>query len=127
MRVSVMINATYTLINACRQSSPGGRRADLCAASGVIPQSRGEAILRQKGKGFWNVSFNLFDRTGGIDLRLAAIRKAFAEQLPAAKIEIRRWSRGQPKEAWLRQDTGLSPLSIVDYYGSPGGHTDFGP
>ena len=59
--------------------------------------------------------------------RLAAIERGFAASLPEARIAVKRWRKGQPKEAWLRQDTGLSVLGIADWRGSPGGHTDFAP
>jgi 4-cresol dehydrogenase (hydroxylating) len=72
------------------------------------------------------VNFLLFDRVAGLDLRLKDIETAF-KAIPGSKIDVQRWQRGQPKQAWMRQDVGLGPLRSVEWYGSPGGHTDFGP
>lgn len=127
LKLNDTINATYTLVNGWRQISAGTRRAELYQGDGPIPEAVMQRILAEKKKGFWNVSFNLFDRRGAMDFRLAAIQEAFSASLPTAKISITRWSKGQPKEAWLRQDTGLAALGTVDYFGSPGGHSDFAP
>jgi 4-cresol dehydrogenase (hydroxylating) len=83
LRLNDTINATYTLVNGWRQITGGVTRAELYMGPGAIPQARVEELLRQKRKGFWNVSFNLFDRSGGIDLRLNTIRSAFRSGLPA--------------------------------------------
>lgn len=127
LKLNDTINATYTLMNGWRQITAGVRRSDLYDGEGAIPEAVVDRLLREKGKGFWNASFNLFDRQGAMDFRLSAIEAAFAASLPEAKISITRWSKGQPKPAWLRQDTGLAALGIADYFGSPGGHTDFAP
>lgn len=127
LKLNDTINATYTLVNGWRQVTTGATRSDLYQGEDAIPESVVNDVLHSKGKGFWNVTFNLFDRQGGIDLRLAAIERAFKAALPAAKITVRRWQKGQPKPAWLRQDTGLAVLGIADWRGSPGGHTDFAP
>ena len=127
LKLNDTINATYTLVNGWRQITAGASRSDLYQGDDAIPESVVTDLLRRKGKGFWNVTFNLFDRQGGIDLRLAAIERAFKTALPAARISVRRWQKGQPKPAWLRQDTGLAVLGIADWRGSPGGHTDFAP
>ena len=113
LKLNDTINATYTLVNGWRQITAGAIRKDLYQGSGAIPEELVEAILRERGKGFWNVTFNLFDREGAMDSRLAAIERAFAAGLPEARISVRRWRKGQPKEAWLRQDTGLSVLGIA--------------
>lgn len=127
LKLNDTINAPYTLVNGWRQITTGATRSDLYKGEDAIPESVVNDVLRSKGKGFWNVTFNLFDRQGGIDLRLAAIERAFKAALPAAKITTRRWQKGQPKPAWIRQETGLAVLSIADWRGSPGGHTDFAP
>jgi 4-cresol dehydrogenase (hydroxylating) len=127
LRLNDTINATYTLVNGWRQATSGGQRSQLYTGSGAMPAQRVRELLQERGKGFWNVSFNLFDRRGAMDPRLDAIRTGFAAGLPEAKITVTRWTKGQPKPAWVRQDTGLAALGVVDYLGSPGGHSDFAP
>ena len=127
LKLNDTINAPYTIANGWRQITGGRRRLDVYTGPGAIPPERAGEILASDGKGWWNVIFNLFDRPEGLDLRLDAIRKAFAANLPEAAIEVVRWRKGEPQQPWMRQDVGLSPLGIVDWYGSPGGHTDFGP
>lgn len=127
LKLNDTINAPYTLVNGWRQITAGAVRTDLYDGPGAIPESVMLDVLRRRGKGFWNVTFNLFDRAGAMDLRLAAIEAAFTANLPQARLTIRRWRKGQPKDSWLRQDTGLAVLGIADWRGSPGGHTDFAP
>ena len=127
LKLNDTINATYTLMNGWRQATGGISRTELHDGPGAIPQAAVDKRLKARGKGFWNVSFNLFDRRGAMDSRIAAIQEGFAKTLPDAKFTVTRWVKGQPKPAWLRQDTTLAALGIVDYFGSPGGHTDFAP
>lgn len=127
LKLNDTINATYTLANGWRQITSGVQRKDLYDGEGTIPEEVVLRLLKEKGRGFWSVTFNLFDRRGAMESRISAIQDAFATGLPAAKISVTRWHKGEPKPAWVRQDTGIAPLGIVDYYGSPGGHTDFAP
>jgi 4-cresol dehydrogenase (hydroxylating) len=127
LKLNDTINATYTLANGWRQVTTGAVRAELYDGPGAIPEAVVQDELRRRGKGFWSVTFNLFDREGAMDSRLATIERAFASALPAAKLSVRRWRKGEPKMPWLRQETGVSVLGIADWRGSPGGHTDFAP
>ena len=127
LRMNETINAAYTIANGWRQITGGRHRPQVYDGPGAIPPARVGELLAQDGRGWWNVIFNLFDRPAGLDLRLDAIRAAFAEKLPAARITVQRWQQGEPQQPWMRQETGLGPLGIVDWHGSPGGHTDFGP
>lgn len=127
LRLDDTINAPYTIANGWRQASAGKIRADLYDGPGAVPPERIGEVLTQSGRGWWNVIFNLFDRPAALDLRLAAIREAFAATLPGARIEVKRWERGQPQQPWMRQEVSLAPLGVVDYHGGPGGHTDLGP
>jgi 4-cresol dehydrogenase (hydroxylating) len=127
LKLNDTINATYTLANGWRQITTGAVRTELYDGPGAIPEALVHDELRRRGKGFWSVTFNLFDREGAMDSRLAAIERAFAATLPAARLSIRRWRKGEPRLPWLRQDTGVSVLGIADWRGSPGGHTDFAP
>jgi 4-cresol dehydrogenase (hydroxylating) len=128
LKLNDTINTTYTLVNGWRQATGGTSRTQLHDGPGAIPEAAVMKRLTSRGKGFWNVSFNLFEhRRGAMDSRIAAIQEAFAKTLPDAKFTITRWAKGQPQVAWLRQETSLSVLSVVEYFGSPGGHTDFAP
>jgi len=127
LRLNDTINATYTIANGWRQITSGVRRADLYSGPGAVPAELVGKELARRERGWWNVIFNLFDRPGALDLRIAAIREAFAATLPNARISVTRWQKGEPQAPWMRQEVTLSPLGIVDWYGSPGGHTDFGP
>lgn len=128
LKLNDTINATYTLVNGWRQAMAGTSRWELHEGPGAVSEDAVNKRLASRGKGFWNVSFNLFEhRKGAMDSRIATIQEAFATSLPDAKFTINRWTKGEPKVAWLRQDTSLSALGVVDYYGTPGGHTDFAP
>ncbi len=131
LRLNDTINATYTIMNPVRSivdgfSAQGKSRADIYQGKESIPLERVSEELAAQGKGMWNATFNLFDRDKGLDLRLAAIQDAFAK-VPGAKIQTRRWQRGQPLEQWMRVQPGLFALGIVDWYGGPGGHMNFAP
>lgn len=127
LRLDDTINAPYTLANAWRQLTSGRRRPDIYRGEGAVPRATVESVLSAAGSGWWSVIFNLFDRPAALDIRLAAIEEAFSSALPDATIKVQRWARGEPKQAWMRQDVGLSPLGIVDWPGGRGGHTDLGP
>ena len=131
LRLNDTINATYTITNPFRSivdgfSAQGKSRADIYNGPGSIPLEVVTRELAAQGRSPWNATFNLFDRDKGLDLRLAAIQDAFAH-VPGAKIQTRRWQRGQPFEQWMRVQPGLFALGIVDWYGGPGGHMNFAP
>ncbi|MEN7535638.1 FAD-binding oxidoreductase [Aurantiacibacter flavus] len=127
LRMTDTINAPYTIANGWRQITGGRVRAQVWNGPGAIPPERMEELLEERGNGWWSVIFNLFDSPAGLDLRLDKIRRAFAEGLPDATIEVRRWQQGDPQEPWMRQEVSLAPLGAVDWGGSPGGHSDLGP
>ena len=128
LKLDDTINSTYTIANGMRQITGGARRADIWQGPGAIPIARIEEALAARGKGWWNVTFNLFEHTaGGMDLRVEKVRRHFAERMPQAKLSVVRWQQGQPQAPWMRQETSLAPLAVVDWRGSPGGHSDFGP
>lgn len=127
LRLDDTINATYTIANGWRQISAGRLRADVYTGAGAVPMSRVDEILAKDGHGWWNVIFNLFDRPEALDIRLKAISDTLAAGLPTAKMDVRRWTRGEPQQPWMRQDLSLGPLGTVNWHGGPGGHTDFGP
>lgn len=127
LRLDDTINAPYTIANGWRQISAGRQRAEVYDGPGAIPAARVGEILAKDGKGWWNCIFNLFDRPTGLDIRLAAICELFARTLPDARIEVKRWARGEPQQSWMRQDLSLGPLGTVNWHGGPGGHTDLGP
>lgn len=127
LRISDVINAPYTIANGWRQITGGRVRSEVWSGPGAISRTRMEELLSERGQGWWNVTFNLFDSPAALDVRLARIRDAFAQNLPDAAIEVRRWTKGQPQESWMRQEVSLAPLGVVDWGGNPGGHSDFGP
>jgi 4-cresol dehydrogenase (hydroxylating) len=128
LKLDETINSAYTIANGMRQITGGTRREDIWQGNGAISLERIGEILAQRGKGWWNVIFNLFEHTaGGMDLRVEKIRRHFAAEMPEAGITVVRWQRGEPKHPWMRQDVSLAPFAIVDWRGSPGGHSDFGP
>lgn len=127
LRMRDVINAPYTIANGWRQITGGRVRSQVWNGPGAIPRERMEELLAGRSQGWWSVIFNLFDSPAGLDLRLERIRQAFAEAIPGATFEVRRWERGQPQESWMRQDVSLAPLGVVDWGGNPGGHSDFGP
>jgi 4-cresol dehydrogenase (hydroxylating) len=127
LRLDDTINAPYTIANGWRQMSGGRTRADVFDGKGAVPAARVGELLAERGDGWWSVIFNLFDRPAALDIRLDAIRAGFAETLPSARIEVRRWARGEAHQPWMRQDVALGPLSVVNWHGGPGGHTDLGP
>jgi 4-cresol dehydrogenase (hydroxylating) flavoprotein subunit len=127
LRLDDTINAPYTLANAWRQLTSGRRRPDIYRGPGAVPRETVERVLGGAGAGWWSVIFNLFDRPAALDIRLAAIADEFSSALPEATIRVQRWQRGEPQQAWMRQDVGLAPLAIVDWPGGRGGHTDLGP
>ena len=127
LRLDQTINAAYTLENGWRQITGGSVRDEIYDGPGAIPADVVARLLDERGRGWWRVTFNLFDHAGGIDLRLERIARAFAASLPEASIETTRWRKGEEKPAWLRQGVSLAPLGIADWRGSPGGHTDFAP
>ena len=127
LRMTDAINAPYTIANGWRQITSGRVRSEVWDGPGAISHERMEQLLAERGEGWWSVIFNLFDSPAGLDLRLDRIRRAFAESIPEATIDVRRWQQGEPQQAWMRQDVSLAPLGAVDWGGSPGGHSDFGP
>ena len=128
LRLDDTINATYTIANGWRQATGGTIRSDIWQGEGAIPESVIGDLLAQRGRGWWNVIFNVFDHVeGAIDLRIDKIRRHFATHFPEAGVENTRWMRGEPQQAWMRQEVSLAPFGIVDWRGSPGGHSDFGP
>ncbi|MFC3099031.1 FAD-binding oxidoreductase [Alteraurantiacibacter palmitatis] len=128
LRLDDTINATYTIANAWRQSTAGMQRAELWQGAGAIPEEVVARHLASRGRGWWNVIFNVFDHVpGGIDLRIAKIRQHFAAHMPQATITHTSWKKGEPQQPWMRQEVSLAPFAIVDWRGSPGGHSDFGP
>jgi 4-cresol dehydrogenase (hydroxylating) len=128
LKLDETINTAYTIANGMRQITGGARRADIWQGEGAIPLARIEEVLAARGKGWWNVIFNLFEHTAGaMDLRLEKVRRHFAERMPQAKLSVVRWKQGEPQAPWMRQETSLAPLAVVDWRGSPGGHSDFGP
>jgi len=131
LRLNDTINATYTIMNPVRSivdgfAMQGKSRADLYTGSGSLPLELVSKELTAQGRLPWNATFNLFDRDKGLDLRLDAIQEAFAP-IPGAKVQTRRWQRGQPIEQWMRVQPGLFALGIVDWYGGPGGHMNYAP
>ncbi len=126
LRMTDVINAPYTIANGWRQITGGRTRGEAWQGPGAIPRGRMEELLAERGQGWWSLIFNLFDSPAALDIRLEKIRAAFAA-IPGATMSVRRWEKGQPQESWMRQEVGLSPLGVVDWGGSPGGHSDFGP
>jgi 4-cresol dehydrogenase (hydroxylating) len=132
LRLDDTINATYTIANSCRAVIDDARlkgqvRKDLYTGAGVMPREVIARELAKRGKGWWSVQFNVFDaRDAGLDVRLEAIRGAFAK-LPGAKLESSRWKTGQARPGWSRLDPGLFALGIVDWHGAPGGSLSFAP
>jgi 4-cresol dehydrogenase (hydroxylating) len=104
----------------------GKSRPDIYQGRDSIPLDVVLKELAVEGKAPWNATFNLFDRDKGLDLRLEAIHAAF-DRIPGAKVQTRRWHRGEPIEQWMRVQPGLFALGIVDWYGGPGGHMNFAP
>lgn len=127
LRMTDVINAPYTIANGWRQITSGRIRSEVWEGPGAISRERMEELLAERNQGWWSLTFNLFDSPAGLDLRLDRIRKAFAENIPTANIEVRRWEQGQPRESWMRQEVSLAPLGVVDWGGNPGGHSDFAP
>ncbi|MEL1249097.1 FAD-binding oxidoreductase [Aurantiacibacter gilvus] len=127
LRMTGVINAPYTIANGWRQMTGGRTRSQVYTGEGAVPRERMEELLAERGQGWWSLTFNLFDSPEGLDLKLSKIREAFAASLPEATMEVRRWRKGEPQQAWMRQDVSLAPLGVVDWGGNPGGHSDFGP
>lgn len=128
LRLDDTINATYTIANGWRQITGGTLRSDVWQGDGAIPEEVVGPLLDGRGRGWWNVIFNVFDHIpGGIDLRIDKIRHHFAVHYPEASVEQVRWVKGEPQAPWMRQEVSLAPFGIVDWRGSPGGHSDFGP
>ena len=126
LRLNDTINATYTIVNGVRQIQRGRTRDQVYQGKDHLPRELIASELQKNGDGWWGVNFLLFDRVAGLDIRLKVIEEAFAK-IPGSKMTVERWKRGEPKQTWMRQDVGLGPLRTVDWYGGPGGHTDFGP
>lgn len=131
LRLNDTINATYTITNPFRSivdgySMQGKNRGDIYKGPGSLPFELVEKELAAQGRALWNATFNLFDRDKGLDLRIGAIEAAFAH-IPGAKVQTKRWQRGQPIEQWMRVQPGLYALGIVDWYGGPGGHINYAP
>jgi len=126
LKLNDTINATYTIVNGVRQVQSGRTRDQLYQGKDHLPRDLIEQELRKRGSTWWAVNFLLFDRIAGLDLRLKDIEAAF-KAIPGAQMTVQRWQRGEPKQTWMRQDVGLGPLRSIEWYGSPGGHTDFGP
>jgi len=127
LRTSDVINAPYTIANGWRQVASGRVRTDVWSGPGAISRERVDQLLAERNQGWWNVTFNLFDSPEALDLRLSRIKRAFEQSLPSATLEIRRWTKGQPQESWMRQEVSLAALGSVDWGGNPGGHSDLGP
>jgi 4-cresol dehydrogenase (hydroxylating) len=128
LKLDDTINATYTIVNGWRRMTGGGTvRSEVYDGEGAVPEEVVDRLLASRGQGWWNVSFNLFDRPAALDIRLEAIRERFADVLPDATMSANRWQKGEPLQPWNRQDVSLAPLGVVDWMGSPAGHTDFGP
>jgi 4-cresol dehydrogenase (hydroxylating) len=131
LRLTNTINAPYTIQNPFRSVmddflGEGKTREQIYRGSGSLPLEVVTRELQSRGKGMWNVGFNLFDSDKGLDLRLAAIQEAFAN-VPGSKLTSKRWHSGQPLEGWMRVTPGLFALGGVDWYGGPGGHINFAP
>jgi 4-cresol dehydrogenase (hydroxylating) len=127
LRLNDTINATYTVFNPVRQAMRVGSRAKLYSGAGAVPRDVVAAQLVKQGDTPWAVTFLLFDRSAGLDLRIAAIKEAFAK-VPGAVVSVTdRWAAGEPEAPWMRQEVSLGPLGVVDWRGGRGGHSDFGP
>ncbi len=131
LRLNDTINATYTIMNPFRSvmdgnSMQGRMRESVYKGRGSMPLDVAAEQLRSQGRGLWNVTFNLFDRDKGLDLRIAAIEEAFAK-VPGTKLATLRWRQGEPIQSWMRVQPILAPLGGVDWYGGPGGHMNFAP
>jgi 4-cresol dehydrogenase (hydroxylating) flavoprotein subunit len=127
LRLNDTINATYTIANSVRQVFRVGARSKLYQGEGSLPPDVVAAQLARQGDTPWAVSFLLFDRPEGLDLRIADIQTAFAA-VPGAKVSVTdRWKQGEPKAPWMRQDVSLGPLGLVGWWGGRGGHSDFAP
>lgn len=132
LRLDDTINATYTIANSCRSVIDDARlrgevRKDIYTGPGGLPKDVIGRELAKRGKGWWTVHCNVFDaRAAGLDVRLDAVRSAFAK-LPHAKVDVLRWKTGQARPGWARFDPGLFALGIVDWYGGPGGYLSFAP
>jgi len=131
LRLDNTLNADYTIQNPFRAimdelSMQGKTRDSLYKGSGSLPLALIEKELRARGKGMWNVGFNVFDSDKGLDLREAKIREAFA-RIPGSRLETMRWRKGEPLAGWMRVTPVLFPLAGVDWYGGPGGHINFAP
>lgn len=131
LRLDNTINAPYTIQNPYRAVmddflGEGKNRSNIYNERGTIPIGVIEKEVRARGKGMWNAGFNLFDSDKGLDLRLELIQNAFAK-VPGARVQTKRWHRGQPLEGWMRVTPGLFALGGVDWYGGPGGHINFAP
>jgi len=126
LRLNDTINATYTIANGVRMVSRVRSRDRLYRGRDHLPKEVIAEQLQRQGDGWWSVTFNLFERPDVLDIRLAVIEAAF-KKIPGAVMRVNRWRKGEPKQTWMRQDLSLGPLSVVNWYGGPGGHTDFGP
>ena len=127
LRLNDTINATYTLVNSVRQAFRAGSRAKLYTGKGSLPRDVVAAQLIKQGDTPWAVTFLLFDRPAGLDLRIAAIQQAFAT-IPGAQVLVTdRWKQGEPQAPWMRQEVSLGPLGAIDFVGGRAGHSDFGP
>ena len=126
LRLNDTINATYTIAHGIRQITRVRQRDRLYRGRDHIPREVVAEQLQRQGDGWWSVIFNLFERPEVLDIRLALIEQAF-RRIAGAKITVNRWKKGEPKQAWMRQDLSLGPLGTVNWYGGAGGHTDFGP
>jgi 4-cresol dehydrogenase (hydroxylating) flavoprotein subunit len=131
LRMNDTINATYTIENPQRQvingmSITGHSRYELYKGKGAVPHEMFVEALKKKDMGLWKVSFNVFDREAGLNIRLKAIEEGMSK-VPTSKMTTIWWRSGDKRPSWLRQDPVLTPLGIIEWAGGRGGHMNFAP
>ncbi len=128
LKLDETINTAYTIANGMRQITGGARREDDLAGG-----RRDLARTHRRSPGA--------ARQGLVERHLQPVRAHRRRDGPAGREDpppfrrrdargedsVVRWKRGEPQQPWMRQDVSLAPFAIVDWRGSPGGHSDFGP
>jgi 4-cresol dehydrogenase (hydroxylating) flavoprotein subunit len=129
LRMSGMIQNQAVLAGPIRAAALRSTRDQWYRGQGAMPEDAVMQMVKALGIGFWNLRCAVYGDEAMCDLRVKAIRAAF-EGIRGMRMRSQGYVRGEtiaPEDRGQAGIPSLGALSVTDWYGGHGGHTDFSP
>jgi 4-cresol dehydrogenase (hydroxylating) len=129
LRMSGMIQNQAVLAGPIRAAALRSTRDQWYRGEGAMPQDAILQMVKSLGIGFWNLRCAVYGNEEMCALRVKSIRGAF-ERIRGMRMQTRTYRSGDTVAAEDRGQAGipsLGALSVANWYGGQGGHTDFSP